>query len=80
MAPLPSAPVLRRNGREVLTNERVVAVGFLTQHDLTVLGRGFQRYMPIEHDDVFGDLLAKLDEVEASPFGKGMTIMPKAKH
>ncbi|WP_159710110.1 hypothetical protein [Sphingomonas sp. AX6] len=61
-----------------MPDEAVIAVGFLTQHDLTVLGRGFQRYMPVDHDDVFADLVDRLDQIEVSPLGRGVTLMPKS--
>jgi hypothetical protein len=46
-----------------MSDERVVAVGFLTERDLSVLGSGFRRMVPITDDDAFAELLAKLDEV-----------------
>jgi hypothetical protein len=55
-------------------------VGFLTQRDLDVLGGGFNRLFPIERDDVFADLLRQLDDVEASPSGKGVLLQPGSRH
>ena len=57
--------------------QRFVAVAFLTQHELDLLGVGFQSYLPIVHDDVFDGLLAELDEVEAAPLGRGVSLMPR---
>jgi hypothetical protein len=48
-------------------NDRVVAVGLLTQRDLDVLGTGFKRVFPIGDDGDFGDLLRALERVEATP-------------
>lgn len=53
----------------MLTKDRIVAVGLLTQRDLEVLGTGFHRLFSIDadddDDDGFADLIARLDEIEA---------------
>jgi hypothetical protein len=53
----------------VLTKERIVAVGLLTQRDLDVLGTGFHRLFSIDadedDDDGFADLMAQLEKIEA---------------
>jgi hypothetical protein len=54
--------------------EPIVAIGFLTQHDLHVLGAGFDRLFPVAQDQAFDDLLRKLDSVEATPHGEGVLI------
>ena len=59
-----------------MSDERIVSVGFLTQRDLEVLGSAFTRHFPVQHDDVFDDLLQQLDSVEASPLGKGVALIP----
>ena len=59
-----------------MPNDRIVAIGLLSQRDLEILGDGFNRCFPVEHDDLFDDLLAKLDRVEASPMGKGVILTP----
>jgi hypothetical protein len=48
-------------------SDRIVAVGFLTQNDLKVLGEGFDRMFPVNDDTGFDDLLAKLDGIAAIP-------------
>lgn len=48
-------------------DDRIIAVGFLTQRDIDMLGDGFRRQFPIEHDDMFADLVARLNDV---PFPK----------
>lgn len=63
-----------------MTKDQVVAVGFLTNHDLELLGTGFHRHFPVQHDDIFADLIAKLDSVEASPLGKGVALQIKKDH
>ncbi len=50
-----------------MMNDRIVAVGLLTQRDLDVLGRGFTRHFPAPTDSSFDDLLRQLDKVSAVP-------------
>ncbi len=59
-----------------MADERIVSIGFLSERDLQRLGATFTRHIPVEHDDMFADLLAELDKVEASPLGKGVVIIP----
>ena len=42
-------------------NNRVVAVGLLTERDLAVLGEGFRRAYRIDEHHEFHDLLAAID-------------------
>lgn len=60
-----------------MAKESVVAVGFLTLRDLELLGAGFQRHFPVDHEDIFADLIQKLDQVEAAPLGKGVSLQVK---
>ncbi len=60
-----------------MPEDRIVAIGFLTSTDLKLLGERFSRYFPVEHDDVFDDLLRQLDNVEAAPLGKGVSLQVK---
>lgn len=63
----PVAPI--HAGRRVLTKDRIVAVGLLTQRDLDVLGTGFNRLFPVDTDDGlngFSDLIARLDKIDAT--------------
>ena len=60
----------------MMTTERIVSVGFLTDNDLRRLGDTFTRHFPVADDGMFDDLIAKLDEVEASPSGNGVMMMP----
>jgi len=48
----------------LLTHERIVAVGLLTQRELTALGPTFDRAWPVEKAAHFGDLLHAIDEAE----------------
>ena len=51
-----------------MTEERIVAVGLLTQRELDVLGTGFHRLFSVaidDEDDGFADLLAQLDKINA---------------
>ena len=46
---------------------RIISVGSLTLRDLEVLGRGFTRHFPVPDDQIFADLIRRLDTIEASP-------------
>jgi hypothetical protein len=48
--------------------DRIVAVGFLTDADIRLLGERFDRYFSVQQEDVFADLVAELDKVEVIPF------------
>jgi hypothetical protein len=48
-----------------MDHDRVVAVGLLTQRDLTLLGPAFDRAWPIEKASDFAELLREIDEAEA---------------
>lgn len=54
-----------------------VAVAFLTQQELDRLGVGFRSYLPIQHDDLFGSLIAKLDEVDSAPLDRAVSFVPR---
>jgi hypothetical protein len=45
--------------------ERIVAVGLLTQHDLSLLGPTFDRIWPVEEAPSFSELLRAIDEADA---------------
>lgn len=50
-----------------MPKDRIVSIGFLTPHDLEVLGAGFTRHFPVPDDNLFADLLDQLDKVEVEP-------------
>ncbi|MCU6455267.1 hypothetical protein LPN01_14370 [Sphingomonas sp. A2-49] len=50
-----------------MPSDKIVAVGFLTQRDVALLGQGFTRLFPVTDDTSFDDLLAKLELVSATP-------------
>jgi hypothetical protein len=50
-----------------MDQDRIVAVGLLTRHDLEVLGQGFRRSYRVRDVEGFEDLLAKLEHVAAVP-------------
>jgi hypothetical protein len=50
--------------RAVLADGRVIAVGLLTQQDLSLLGSSFTRVWPIDETPCFGGLLAAIDDAE----------------
>jgi len=43
---------------------QIVAIGLLTQHELELLGKGFNRAFPLNDELVFEDLLRAIDEAE----------------
>ena len=47
-----------------MPEEKIVAVGLLTQRDLEVLGSNFQRLFPIDETHQFDDLVQALDAIE----------------
>jgi hypothetical protein len=44
--------------------ERIVAIGLLTQRDLSVLGPAFDRAWPVEEAPEFDELLRAVDEAD----------------
>lgn len=50
-----------------MDDDRIVAVGLLTRHDLEILGQGFRRSYRVRDVEGFEDLLAQLEKVEAVP-------------
>jgi len=47
-----------------LPQERIVAVGLLTQTDLNLLGPAFTRAWPVENKPVFEQLVQAIDEAD----------------
>jgi hypothetical protein len=47
-----------------LDQERIVAVGLLTQRELAALGPAFDRLWPIEQAPKFGELLRAIDDAD----------------
>ena len=45
-------------------NDRIVAVGLLTERDLAILGQGFRRAYPLNQGHDFDELLHAIDEAE----------------
>jgi hypothetical protein len=45
-------------------DERIVAVGLLTQQDLSLLGPTFERAWPVEEAPSFSELLRAIDEAD----------------
>jgi hypothetical protein len=64
-------------GLERMTKDRIVAIGLLTSLELEMLGERFNRFFPVEQDSLFDDLLIQLDQVEATPLGKGVALQRK---
>ena len=53
-----------------MNDQRIVAVGLLTDHDLELLGNTFKRLWPIENAPAFSDLLQAIDEADAELQGR----------
>ena len=62
-----------------MSQQRIVSVGFLTQHDLEVLSGGFTRHFRVPQDDVFAPLLRQLDTIEAGPLGPGVALISQTR-
>ena len=45
-------------------DERIVAVGLLTERDLSLLGPTFDRVWPVEESPFFHELLRAIDEAD----------------
>jgi hypothetical protein len=48
----------------LLPEDRIVAVGLLTQSDLSLLGPTFNRTWPVEEAPMFSELLRAIDEAD----------------
>ena len=48
-----------------MDDERITAVGLLTQRDVETLGPTFKRLWPIDHAPSFIDLLSAIDDADA---------------
>jgi len=47
-----------------MDQERIVAIGLLTEHDLTVLGPAFKWAWPVEEVPEFDELIRAIDEAD----------------
>lgn len=57
----------------------IVSIGFLTQADLERLGSHFTNHIPVVHDDMFADLLVRLDQIQVEPLGSAVVLRPPPK-
>ena len=48
----------------MLDRERIVAVGLLTQRELTALGPTFKRVWPVDQAPKFAELLRAIDDAD----------------
>jgi hypothetical protein len=46
------------------TDDKIIAVGLLTQRDLDALGSDFRHVYPVDDVPCFGDLLRAIDEAD----------------
>jgi len=56
--------------------DKIVAVGFLTQRDLDELGPAFIRRVPIDREEMLVQILDELESVRATPLYQGIVLMP----
>jgi len=49
-----------------LENEKIVAIGFLTEKNVHSLGKSLRKVIPITDDRRFDDLLKALDQAHSS--------------
>jgi hypothetical protein len=47
-----------------LTEERIVAVGLLTQREVELLGHGFSRLWPVDETPCFTELIRAIDDAD----------------
>ena len=47
-----------------MAEERIVAVGLLTQREVELLGHGFSRLWPVDETPCFTELVKAIDEAE----------------
>ena len=47
-----------------MAEERIVAVGLLTQREVELLGHGFSRLWPVDETPCFTDLIKAIDEAD----------------
>jgi hypothetical protein len=47
-----------------MNRDRIVAVGLLTEHDMSVLGPSFTRVWPVDETPCFEGLLQAIDEAD----------------
>jgi hypothetical protein len=47
-----------------LAEDRIVAVGLLTQREVELLGHGFSRLWPVDESPCFSELLKAIDEAD----------------
>jgi hypothetical protein len=51
-------------GAPELPDQRIVAVGLLTQREVELLGHGFSRLWPVDETPCFTDLIKAIDEAD----------------
>lgn len=66
-----------KQGRKIMSDSQIVAIGLLTERALARLGHNFTAAIPIVDATLFDDLLAKLDRIEVEPLGKGVALRPE---
>ncbi|MFL6759549.1 hypothetical protein [Sphingomonas sp.] len=57
-------------------SERIVAVGLLTQRDLSLLGPSFDRVWPVEDTPSFNELLRAIDQADRDLRERNRRLQP----
>jgi hypothetical protein len=60
-----------------VTEQRIVAVGLLTNQDLEVLGSTFKRLWPVEQAPAFTELLRAIDDADAELASRNAESPPR---
>ena len=47
-----------------MSDDRIVAIGLLTQREVEMLGQGFSRLWPLDDTPCFNELLKAIDQAE----------------
>jgi len=59
-----------------MSEDRIVSVALLTQHEIDHLAGALKRCYPVTDEGMFDHLLAQSDGIDIEPFGKGVVIRP----
>jgi hypothetical protein len=60
-----------------VTEQRIVAVGLLTNQDLELLGNTFKRLWPVEQAPAFTELLRAIDDADAELASRNAESPPR---
>lgn len=62
----------------MLDKRRIVAVGLLTEYELSLLGQGFRRVWPVDETPCFVGLLEAIDDADRELWReRGRVVVPR---